>query len=83
MMECSRRHIDIPREMAVIGFGDFDIAAEMAPPLTTIGVNFDELGRTTGTLVIDLLRGEKPHTESRVTNVGISLIRRGTTRDSA
>jgi LacI family transcriptional regulator, gluconate utilization system Gnt-I transcriptional repressor len=81
MMECRRRRIDIPRELAVIGFGDFDIAAEMEPPLTTIGVKFDELGRETGTLIVDLLRGLKPP-ESRVTNVGVSLIRRGTTPDA-
>ncbi|HEY1314533.1 MAG TPA: substrate-binding domain-containing protein, partial [Steroidobacteraceae bacterium] len=78
MMECRRRRIDIPRGLAVIGFGDFDIAAEMEPPLTTIGVKFDELGRETGILIVDLLRGLKPP-ESRVTNVGVALIRRGTT----
>ncbi len=79
MMECQRRGIGIPRQLAVMGFGDFDIAAEMVPPLTTVGVDFDELGRKTGTLVVNLLRGEEPAAGSRVTNVGVTLIARGTT----
>jgi len=78
MMECRRRRIEIPRDLAVMGFGDFDIAAEMEPPLTTVGVNFDELGRQTGTLVVDLISAGTS-AEARVTNVGVSLIRRGST----
>ena len=78
MMECRRRRIEIPRDLAVMGFGDFDIAAEMEPPLTTVGVNFDELGRQTGTLVVELISAGTS-AEARVTNVGVSLIRRGST----
>jgi LacI family gluconate utilization system Gnt-I transcriptional repressor len=79
MMECQRRHIPIPGQLALIGFGDFDISAEMVPPLTTIAVDFDALGRKTGLLLLDVLRGSKLDEASRVTNVGMSLIQRETT----
>ena len=79
MMECQRRHIAIPQQLALIGFGDFDISAEMVPPLTTIAVDFDALGRKTGLLVLDVLRGTQPDEAARTTNVGISLVQRGTT----
>jgi LacI family gluconate utilization system Gnt-I transcriptional repressor len=79
MMECYRRQISIPRQLALIGFGDFDISAEMVPPLTTIAVDFEALGRKTGLLLLDLLRGTRPEETSRVTNVGMSLVQRGTT----
>ncbi len=79
MMECQRRHIAIPQQLALIGFGDFDISAEVVPPLTTIAVDFDALGRSAGLLVLDVLRGSKPDESARITNVGMSLVQRGTT----
>lgn len=79
MMECQRRGIEIPRQLAVIGFGDFDIAAEMVPSLTTIGVEFEELGHKTGQVILERLKGGKPEEASRVANVGLHLVQRGTT----
>jgi LacI family gluconate utilization system Gnt-I transcriptional repressor len=79
MMECQRRHIAIPQQLAIMGFGDFDISAVTVPPLTTIAVDFDALGRKTGLLVLDVLRGFKPDEATRITNVGMSLVQRGTT----
>jgi LacI family transcriptional regulator, gluconate utilization system Gnt-I transcriptional repressor len=79
MMECRRRGIDIPGRLAIIGFGDFDIAAQMVPPLTTIAVDFDNLGRQTGSLLLGVLRGEVREPARRVTEVGMHLIHRGTT----
>ncbi len=79
MMECGRRGIEIPGQLSIIGFGDFDIAAEMVPPLTTIAVDFDELGHKTGRLVLDLLAGARRDDSARVTDVGVRLVQRGTT----
>jgi len=79
MMECRRRGIEIPSQLSLVGFGDFDIAAEMVPPLTTIAVEFDELGRKTGQLLLEILGGTKPDSAARVTDVGVRLIQRGTT----
>jgi LacI family gluconate utilization system Gnt-I transcriptional repressor len=79
MMECRRRDIAVPGGLGVIGFGDFDIAAQMVPPLTTIAVEFENLGRQTGNVLLPLLRGERAHPLSRRIDVGMRLMQRGTT----
>jgi LacI family gluconate utilization system Gnt-I transcriptional repressor len=79
MMECRRRNIAIPSDLAVIGFGDFDIAAQMVPPLTTISVDFEDMGRRTGELLLAVLRGERQDPGARVANVGMRLCKRETT----
>lgn len=83
MMECRRRGTEVPRQLAVIGFGDFDIAAEIVPSLTTIAVEFEELGRKTGHVVLDLLRGANFEHGSRAANVGVRLVQRETTPHAA
>lgn len=83
MMECRRRGIEVPRQLAVMGFGDFDIAAEVVPSLTTIAVEFEELGRKTGRVVVDLLRGAYSEPYSRAENVGVRLVQRETTLHAA
>lgn len=81
MMECRRRGIDIPGRLAIVGFGDFDIAAQMVPPLTTIAVEFENLGRQTGSLLLGVLGRERKEVP-RVTSVAMHLIQRGTTARS-
>jgi LacI family gluconate utilization system Gnt-I transcriptional repressor len=81
-MECRRRGIDIPRQLSVMGFGDFEIGQQMVPPLTTISVDFSGLGRRAGEMIIDLLRHGVAGQETRQNNsidVGFTLIPRGTT----
>lgn len=79
MMECRRRGIEVPSRLGVMGFGDFDISAQMVPPLTTISVEFEDMGRRTGELLLAVLRGERQDPGARVTNVGMRLCQRGTT----
>ena len=79
LMECRRRGIDIPRQLSVIGFGDFEIGQQMVPPLTTISVDFTGLGRRAGEMIIDLLRRGAAGQDNSI-DVGFTLIPRGTTR---
>jgi DNA-binding LacI/PurR family transcriptional regulator len=51
----------------------------MVPPLTTISVDFDNLGRQTGSLLLAVLRGEGMEPTRRVTDVGMHLIQRAST----
>jgi LacI family gluconate utilization system Gnt-I transcriptional repressor len=75
VMECRRRQIAVPEQISVIGFGDFDFASEMEPRLTTIHVDFRELGRRTGRLIVDSLAG-RCGKERVVIDVGLSLLER-------
>jgi LacI family transcriptional regulator, gluconate utilization system Gnt-I transcriptional repressor len=52
MVEAIARGFDVPGQIGVAGFGDFEIGRCSEPSLTTIGVDAPGLGRATG----DLLR---------------------------
>ena len=39
MFEARDRKLAVPRDLAVLGFGETDIAGEIQPGLTTIGVD--------------------------------------------
>lgn len=45
--------VSVPREMALIGFDDFDLAAVVSPPLTTVAQSPVELARRAMALLID------------------------------
>lgn len=82
LMECRRRNIDVPRDMSLLGFGDFEIGQQMVPALSTIAVDFSDLGHRTGHLVAELLQHDDSTPKAR-TDVGFTLIPRGTTQASA
>ena len=79
LMECRRRGIEVPRHISLLGFGDFEIGQQMVPPLTTIRVDFTDLGRRAGAMIIDLLDAGEATQEMRI-DVGFSVVARGTTR---
>lgn len=81
LMECHRRSIRVPRDLSLIGFGDFEIGRQCVPELTTIRVDAHEIGRRTGELLLRLLQiepragGEEPN----FIEVGFGLVSRATT----
>lgn len=54
----SRNGIDVPGELAVVGFDDLPAAARTTPPLTTVHQPTVEKGREAARLLIAQLRGE-------------------------
>lgn len=74
LFECQRRGIAVPRDFAVAGYGDFEIAAEVVPGLTTVRTRGYEIGRAAASLVVERAAGRA--TTSRV-DVGYELIIRG------
>ncbi len=77
VMACRRRGLDVPGDMSVMGFGDFEIGRLMVPALTTIAVDFPGLGRRAGALLRGILRGVAP--EARCIDAGFRLVRREST----
>lgn len=45
--------LSVPGDVSVIGYDDLDFAQETWPPLTTVHLPFDELGRAAARLVLD------------------------------
>jgi LacI family gluconate utilization system Gnt-I transcriptional repressor len=74
VMECQRRGVSVPRDLSVMGFGDFEIGRVLNPRLTTIRVDFRALGQRTGQMILDLLAqgGDTPS----IVDVGLEVIER-------
>jgi LacI family transcriptional regulator len=51
-----RENIMVPREVAMIGFDDFDLASLLAVPLTAVRQPAAELGRSAARLLLDWIR---------------------------
>ena len=60
MFEARDRKLAVPRDLAVLGFGETDIAGEIQPGLTTIGVDSLDLGRRAGEMLLQRLGGGMP-----------------------
>lgn len=82
LMECHRRGIKVPDQISLMGFGDFDIARQCVPAMTTVRVDAVELGRRTGELLLDLFK-KTDETQLSVSpsriDVGFKLVERQTT----
>lgn len=50
---------DVPRDVAVTGFDDFDFSPHLQPALTTVAVPAWEMGRAAGQLLLDALAGRR------------------------
>jgi LacI family gluconate utilization system Gnt-I transcriptional repressor len=75
VLECQARGWDVPGRIAVTGFGNFDIAAEIPPGITTIRVDPRGIGRAAAEMVLRRLAGEAEAALKR--DLGFELVRRG------
>ena len=50
--------LNIPNDLAVIGFDNLDLSAHLDPPLTTIAQPFLEIGHTAAELLVRRIKGE-------------------------
>jgi LacI family gluconate utilization system Gnt-I transcriptional repressor len=79
LFECQRRGIEIPGQVAVIGFGNLAFSASCVPPLTTIRPPGDEIGRKVGQLIIARQQDAAGTVVPRAFDLGYSLIVRQST----
>jgi LacI family gluconate utilization system Gnt-I transcriptional repressor len=57
LTECQRRGVRVPGDMAIAGFGNYEIAAICVPALTTVDPFPREIGARTAGLILDVLDG--------------------------
>jgi len=55
LTECQRRGVAVPGQMAIAGFGAYDIAEICVPTITTIDPKPTDIGRKTARMVLDVL----------------------------
>ena len=74
LMECRRRGIQVPRDLAIAGFADLDIAAEVEPALTSLQVRSRTIGEEAANMLLARLRGEP--LQATVRDLGFMVVPR-------
>ena len=76
IFECQRRKMNIPKDMAIAGFGDFEISSNIVPSLTTVRVSGEEIGLKTAKLLVKRLQNEP--VKNSILKVNSTIIERET-----
>ncbi len=74
MVEARVRGIDVPKALAVVGFGDLEFAADLQPSLTTVRIDGEAIGRQAARFIID--RAEGRSQGPAVVDVGFTVVER-------
>jgi LacI family transcriptional regulator len=74
LIECHRQGIGVPDQVSIVGFDDLEFASQLLPPLTTIHVPAEEIGRRAAAFLVDRLNGRA---SPMTTEVAVSLVVRG------
>ncbi|QCI12869.1 LacI family DNA-binding transcriptional regulator [Pseudomonas putida] len=78
LTEAAARGIAVPRQLAVMGFGDMAFAAHTFPALSTVRIDGTLMGDTAARLLLERLGGDR---QSPATiDIGFSLVQRESTR---
>jgi LacI family transcriptional regulator len=74
---CAERGLHVPGDVSVAGFDDVDVAPYLTPPLTTVRVSAEEMGRRAFCLLLD--RMQRPASPVQHVRVPAQLIVRAST----
>ncbi len=72
LFECQRRGLAVPGRMAIAGFDDIPIAAQVVPALTTLRVPRYAIGQRAGAMICDRLAGRR--IRRRIIDIGYELV---------
>ena len=78
MFDCMRKGWAIPDRLSIVGYGDYEIAAQLSPGLTTVHTPGDIIGEQAAQLILARCNGDAQ--ENSVVDVGYNLVVRGSTR---
>jgi LacI family gluconate utilization system Gnt-I transcriptional repressor len=77
LFECGRRGWKVPERLAVAGWGDYEIASEITPGITSVQPHAYEMGQTAMSLVIARASGNKR--EKVMVDTGFHIVKRAST----
>ena len=72
--EANRKGIQVPTDLAITGFGDFDYARDSGVGLTTVRINGEKIGQITSELISESNNGVD--ISGRVVDLGFEVVRR-------
>jgi LacI family gluconate utilization system Gnt-I transcriptional repressor len=70
--ELQRRGVRVPEDIAVIGFGDLNFAAELTPALTTVKIDGALIGKQAVKFLMQRAQGKR--IERPIVDIGFSLV---------
>lgn len=74
LTEARVRGIDVPGQLAVVGFGDIDFAQTVSPSLTTVRIDGTGMGQMAAQLIAD--RADGKSVAEPVVDIGFSIVER-------
>lgn len=74
LIEAQARGLQVPQQMAVVGLGDQEFAADLQPALTTVRIDGTRIGRCAADLLVQ--RAEGQAVDQRVIDIGFSIVQR-------
>jgi LacI family transcriptional regulator, gluconate utilization system Gnt-I transcriptional repressor len=77
LTEARARHISVPGQLSVMGFGDVPFVADMVPALSTVRINGAHIGHIAARSLMD--RAEGHVVAPAIVDVGFSIIERDST----
>lgn len=77
LFECQRRGIEVPGQLALMGFNDQEIAAQVNPALTSVWTPRYEVGHKAAEMLLKRLRGQK--LSANQVDVGFKIVERAST----
>ncbi len=76
LVEAQARGLSVPKDLAIVGFGDLDFAALTLPPLSTVRIDRASIGRLAAEALLARFKGRPVE---RIVDVGFQIVERGTT----
>lgn len=66
--------IEVPADLAVVGFGDLNFAADLDPALTTVRIDGRRIGQIAADCIVERAAGRRP--AEMIVDVGFTIVRR-------
>jgi len=78
LIEAQARGLKVPEDLAIVGFGDQELARSVDPLLTSVRVDRPALGQAAAKALLDQLKGGK--VSNRIIDIGFEIIQRESTK---